>query len=137
LSGPLLDRFDMHCAVPPVEMGLLSGTCVTESSGEVRERVAAARAFQSQFQLTMLGYTRTNAELTLNELERLSPLDGESRRLLHTAGQQLGLSARAYVRIVRVARTIADLQLSSSIVIEHVAEATQARLIDRQHATPT
>jgi magnesium chelatase family protein len=85
----------------------------------------------------MLGYTRTNAELTLNELERLSPLDGESRRLLHTAGQQLGLSARAYVRIVRVARTIADLQLSSSIVIEHVAEATQARLIDRQHATPT
>lgn len=135
LSGPLLDRFDIHCPVPPVEMGELGNAVAAESSSDVRRRVRMARATQAQRHASVLGHTRCNGELTLVELERLSPLDQECRRLLQAAGRQLGLSARAYVKIMRVARTVADLGGVESITAEHVAEAIQGRLLDRQPIT--
>jgi magnesium chelatase family protein len=132
LSGPLLDRFDIHCPVPPVEMSDLGQSAVGECSIDVRRRVRAARALQVSRHREALGHTRYNGELTLSELERLSPLDNESRRLLQSAGRQLGLSARAYVKIIRVARTIADLEEMPAVSAEHVAEAIQGRLLDRE-----
>lgn len=132
LSGPLLDRFDMHCPVPPVEMTDLGTATFIECSADVQQRVRSARAVQAERHREVLGQPRYNGELALAELERISPLDQESRRLLRSAGRQLGLSARAYVKIVRVARTIADLQRAAGISAEHVAEAIQGRLLDRQ-----
>jgi len=128
----LLDRFDIHCPVPPVDMDVIGQPTVAEGSAQVQQRVRAARSAQSQRHQEAFGQPRSNGELTLSELEKLSPLDQESRRLLQAAGRQLGLSARAYVRILRVALTIADLQGTSSIAAEHVAEAIQGRLLDRQ-----
>jgi magnesium chelatase family protein len=132
LSGPLLDRFDIHCAVPPVDLDVLGRSTAAETSDQVASRVQAARALQHQRHCRVLGYARNNGELTLAELERTSPLEQESRNLLQSAGRQLGLSARAFVRILRVARTIADLAGTGSILQEHVAEAVQGRLLDRQ-----
>ncbi len=132
LSGPLLDRFDIHCAVPPVEMSTLSQASVSESSAQVAARVCSARVLQHARNGKVNGRERGNFELTLSELEVLSPLAVESRRLMESAGRQLGLSARSFVRIYRVARTIADLAGSDAIETEHTAEAVQARLFDRQ-----
>ncbi len=132
LSGPLLDRFDIHCAVPPVEMSVLSQSVTSETSAEVSKRVAKARDQQRSRSFNGNPNWRNNFELTLSELENLSPLNQESRRLLDAAGRQLGLSARAFVRVYRVARTIADLADSERIETEHVAEAIQARIFDRQ-----
>jgi magnesium chelatase family protein len=132
LSGPLLDRFDIHSAVPPVDMGVLSQSVAGESSSDVALRVKTARVWQYQRNSVGKQQPQSNGMLTLSELERISPLDQESRRLLDAAGRQLGLSARAYVRIIRVARTIADLAGAEQIDAEHVAEAVQGRLLDRQ-----
>ena len=113
-------------------MEVIGQPTVTEGSAQVQQRVRAARSAQNQRHQEVFGQPRSNGELTLSELEKLSPLDQESRRLVQAAGRQLGLSARAYVRILRVALTIADLQGTSSIAAEHVAEAIQGRLLDRQ-----
>jgi len=131
LSGPLLDRFDIHCAVPPVEFRTLGQPSSSERSVEVAERVRRARFAQYARNGKVDGCERCNFELTLSELESLAPLGAESRRLVESAGRQLGLSARSFVRIYRVARTIADLAGSESIETEHTAEAVQARLFDR------
>jgi magnesium chelatase family protein len=128
----LLDRFDIHCAVPPVEMSTLSQSVTGERSGDVSIRVCEARVRQCLRNSAENGHNRNNVVLTLSELECMSPLDRESRRLLDTAGHRLGLSARAFVRIYRVARTIADLAGTEQIEPEHVAEAIQGRLLDRQ-----
>ena len=135
LSGPLLDRFDIHCAVPPVEISMLSQSMAGESSTEVALRVERARVQQRIRNSCGTTQTRSNVALALPELERLSPLGQESRRLLDTAGRHLGLSARAFVRIYRVARTIADLAGTEQIETEHLAEAIQGRLLDRQPLT--
>ncbi len=132
LSGPLLDRFDIHCAVPPVEMCMLSQSVTGENSADVSIRVARARTRQCLRNSLGKRQTRNNVVLTLSELERISPLGNDSRHLLDAAGRRLGLSARAFVRIYRVARTIADLAGTEKIEPEHVAEAIQGRLLDRQ-----
>jgi magnesium chelatase family protein len=132
LSGPLVDRIDIHVAVPPVEVSALTAPRHGESSETVRTRVNRARAVQLERAAT-LGFTgRVNAALSGRELERAAPLDRTSQRLLEIAADKLGLSARAFVKVLRVARTIADLEGEVRVRQPHVAEAIQGRLLDRE-----
>jgi magnesium chelatase family protein len=132
LSGPLLDRLDVHVALMPVEVKSLIAGTEAEDSATVRERVTAAREVQlARFRKGDVR-TRTNAELGPTDLEKVAVLDGASRRLIESAVETLGLSARAYTRIRRVARTIADLEGSERIHSAHIAEAIQGRLLDRE-----
>jgi magnesium chelatase family protein len=124
ISGPLLDRIDLHVDVPAVAPSLLgSGGAVT--TAEVRERVARARGAQAA-----RGYG-CNARLRGGSLRRHCALDEAGRRLLHAAVERLGLSARAHDKVLRVARTIADLSGAGAVRAEHVAEAVQYRALDR------
>jgi magnesium chelatase family protein len=132
LSGPLLDRLDVHVGLPPVDVrSLVSGT-VGESSATVRARVVSARAAQSA--RTAAGATRAayNAALPPRDLAQVAPLDAASRKLVAEAVERLGLSARAFAKVVRVARTIADLEGEARVRAPHVAEAVQARIMDRE-----
>lgn len=131
LSGPLLDRLDVHVGLPPVDVRALVGGAPGESSVSVRERVAAARRLQLARRTAGLSSARTNAGLTPRELATVAPLDEESRQLVASAADRLGLSARAFTKVLRVARTIADLEGSERVCTPHVAEAVQARLVDR------
>jgi magnesium chelatase family protein len=132
LSGPLLDRLDIHVSVPPVEVSALTSGVRSETSNRVRERVARAREVQSRRALQLGLGSLLNAALNGADLERVVTLDKKSRRLLEAAMSQLGLSARAYTKILRVARTIADLDADARVREPHVAEAIQARLFDRE-----
>lgn len=131
LSGPLLDRLDLHVAVPPVEVAELTSTARGETSAAVAARVAAARERQRERQREGLTAARTNAALSARELERVARCDRKTKARLTSAIERLGLSARAYVRVLRVARTIADLDQSDRVRDTHVAEAIQGRLLDR------
>ncbi len=134
LSGPLLDRLDVHVGVPPVEIGALVGGVAGESSERVRARVSAARARQTERKRRGEVNAPTNATLSASELERVAALPADARSMLEAAMTQLGLSARAFVRVLRVARTIADLEGCQAVGREHVAEAIQGRLLDREAA---
>jgi magnesium chelatase family protein len=140
LSGPLLDRLDIHVPLPPVDLRTLSGGARNESSALVRARVVAARERQLARWRAKLTSRRTNGELPLPELERVAALTGESKRLLQTAAKQLGLSARAFVKVLRVARTIADLEQEDDVSKEHVTQAILGRILDqrgrREHVAP-
>jgi magnesium chelatase family protein len=127
ISGPLLDRIDLHVEVPRVPVHQLSGTenRDAESSARVRARVEKAR----ERQLARAG--KSNHALSPSEVDRTCPLDETSRRLLSKALQQLGLSARAYHRVLKVARTIADLIGSERIEAVHLSEAIAYRRLDR------
>lgn len=129
LSGPLLDRLDIHIEVPAVPIKELSGTTLGESSGHIRQRVIQAR----QRQLTRYHEEKTlsNAQLKPRLVKKYCPLDEAGKALLEQAVTKLGLSARAYGRILRVSRTIADLAKSESIQPSHVAEAIHYRTLDR------
>lgn len=131
LSGPLLDRLDIHVAVPPVEVAALTAPWRGETSADVRARVIAARARQTQRKHDYFLSTNVNAALNNSELERVVTLNREGKRLIETAIDKLGLSARAFTKILRVARTIADLEGSDSVRVPHIAEAIQGRLLDR------
>jgi magnesium chelatase family protein len=128
LSGPLVDRIDIHVEAPAVPFSQLSGQPRGTSSAEMRRQVLAARQRQEARQ----GPTTPNARLTGRRLDTLAPMTEEARTLLGTAMAELGLSARAYDKIRRVARTIADLDGSDVLRVEHVAEAVQYRLLDRR-----
>lgn len=132
LSGPLLDRLDVQVHVRPVNVRELSRGNDGESSETVRRRVLSAR--QRQLDRLERGTTRhrTNAELSLRELETVSPLDARCRQLLEDAANDLGLSARAFVKVLRVARTAADLDGSDDILERHLSEAILGRLLDRR-----
>jgi magnesium chelatase family protein len=131
LSGPLVDRLDVHVAVPPVEMPALAARGRAESSAVVRERVSRARAIQAERCERGRVSAPYNAALSLSELEQVANLGPAAAKLLAAAVRQLGLSARAFLRVLRVARSIADLEAASDVREEHVAEAVQGRLLDR------
>jgi magnesium chelatase family protein len=125
ISGPLLDRIDIHVEVPRVPFEKLSDKRTGESSEKVRERVEAARAIQrTRFEGTAL---RTNADMGPAEIRQFCPLDETSTNLVKSAMQQMHLSARAYHRILKLARTIADLAGEANIQPPHIAEAIQYR----------
>jgi len=130
VSGPLLDRIDLHVDVPAVSCAALPGAGTAEPSRSVRERVAAARRRQAE--RAGPGGARLNARLKGAALRRSCPIDGTGRKLLSDAVEKLGLSARAHDRILRVARTIADLEGAERIALGHLAEAVQYRALDRR-----
>jgi magnesium chelatase family protein len=125
LSGPLLDRFDLVVEVPPLDTAALAGSSPGEPSARVRDRVTAARAVQRQ-RFAPDG-AACNARMNPGELKRHAELDAEGRRLLLAAVDRLGLSARGYERVRRVARTLADLDGAAEIRPAHVAEGLQYR----------
>ena len=131
VSGPLLDRIDLHVEVPRVAVASLAEDGPGgESSATIRARVVAARARQ-QSRLARIGVV-VNAHVPGREVRRLCRIDARGRRLLEAASERLGLSARAYTRILRVARTIADLAGEDEITTSHLAEAIQYRSLDRR-----
>ena len=129
ISGPLLDRIDLHIPVPAVKYRELVADGDCDDSTAIRARILTAREWQQQ-RLSSFGVS-CNAQMTPRALRRFSKLDAECARLLERAMKHVGLSARAYDRILRVSRTIADLEASESIASAHVAEAIQYRCLDR------
>jgi magnesium chelatase family protein len=131
VSGPLLDRIDLHVEVTPVAFSELSSQQLSESSSVIRERVIAARNIQAERFKDHPGIY-CNAIMGSKLLKEICVLDNASAALLKTAMERLNLSARAYDRILKVSRTIADLAGSDRIKPEHVAEAIQYRSLDRE-----
>ena len=133
ISGPLLDRIDLHVHVPPVDVQALCEPRPTESRSEtrdVRSRVVRAREIQrKRYEQGRVGQP-TNGGLSLRELRDVARPDEAGDRLLARAVESLGLSARAYVRVLRVARTIADLDDSRNVSAAHLSEAVRCRLLD-------
>ena len=131
ISGPLLDRIDLHIEVPAVKIEELSSKQRGEQSHEIRARVEAARERQRERFAAEDGIF-ANAHMGSSELSRYCPLSSIGEDLLTSAIKRLGLSARAYDRIIKVARTIADLDGTRPIEQSHLAEAIQYRSLDRQ-----
>ena len=130
ISGPLLDRIDIHVEVPAVPYEQLASRSPGMPSHEMRQMVLQARALQAQrFAGTS---TRYNAQMTAAQVRQHCPLERDASRLLQAAMNQLGLSARAHDKILRVARTIADLDSAPVIQASHLAEAINYRILDRQ-----
>ena len=131
ISGPLLDRFDLHIDVAPVAYGDLSAKTSEESSADIRKRVMAARAIQEErFRGTSI---TCNALITPNRLQKMCPMDDGAETMMKDVFDKLGLSARAYDRVLKVARTIADLNSCEVISRRHVAAAVQYRSLDRKY----
>ena len=131
VSGPLLDRIDIHIEVPPVEYSELSSKVKGETTAEIQKRVNKAREIQNE-RYKGTGIT-CNANLTSELSAKFCVTDEEADLLLKNAFENMGLSARAYDRILKVSRTIADLEESEMIKGEHVAEALQYRSLDRKY----
>ncbi len=130
ISGPLLDRIDIHIEVPAVPFKDLSAGAPGESSASMREQAIHARKIQAErFQETS---TRFNAQMTSREARAFCPLDAACLELMRASVHDLGLSARAHDKILRVARTIADLESSPAIQAAHISEAVNYRMLDRQ-----
>lgn len=130
ISGPLLDRIDIHIEVVPVPFGKLSETEPGESSEKVRERVINARKIQEN-RFKEYNGIHSNAQMTSKMMRIYCEIDEAGSSLLKNAMEHLGLSARAYDRILKVSRTIADLENSEKILSDHLAEAIQYRSLDR------
>ena len=131
ISGPLLDRIDIHLEVTPVPFKELTSKISGEKSETVRQRVVKAREIQAERFVNESGIY-CNAQMSTKMLNTVCEITEEGRTLLKTAMERLGLSARAYDRILKVSRTIADLDGSENIRTEHLAEAIQYRSLDRQ-----
>lgn len=131
ISGPLLDRIDLHVEVTPVSFDQMTQTRKTESSAEIRSRVIQAREIQEARFQEQPGVFN-NAMMSSNMVKEVCQINDAGKALLKTAMERLGLSARAYDRILRVSRTIADLAGAEQIAIEHLAEAIQYRSLDRE-----
>jgi magnesium chelatase family protein len=129
ISGPLLDRIDIHIEVPQVQYRELRSPAASEGSAEIRARVLAAR--DRQHKRFIADRIFTNAQMNTRQIRTYCELSAEAERLLERAMQQQGLSARAHDRILKVARTIADLDAQPSISVGHIAEAIQYRTLDR------
>ncbi|PWI29750.1 magnesium chelatase [Flavobacteriaceae bacterium LYZ1037] len=131
ISGPLLDRIDIHIEVTPVPFEKLSDTRKGESSIDIRKRVTAARVLQTK-RFEDSKAVHYNAQMNTKQIRKHCLLDDASMRLLKTAMERLNLSARAYDRILKVSRTIADLEGSEDIKGSHISEAIQYRSLDRE-----
>jgi magnesium chelatase family protein len=131
ISGPLLDRIDIHIEVPSVEYKELSSEAGGEPSNQIRQRVEQAR----QVQLGRFDGSQTffNAGMNTKQLKQYCQLDEASKQIMALAIDKMGLSARAHDRILKVARTIADLDGADTLTAEHVAEAIQYRSLDREN----
>jgi len=147
VSGPLLDRIDIHIEVPAVQYKELRGGSATEGSAEIRARVLAARERQHNrllehaASITKPSTTKSlgkpkvfsNAQMSTQQIRTFCELSSDAERILERAMQQQGLSARAHDRILKVARTIADLDAAQHIAVKHIAEAIQYRTLDRSY----
>ena len=128
ISGPLLDRIDIHIEVPAVPYKELRGNGASESSADIRDRVERAQAVQ--FERGFL-----NSRMPSSLIRKQCALDDAGERTLELAVRKMGLSARAHDRILKVARTIADLDQSTTVSAKHLAEAVQYRSLDRSYWT--
>ncbi|MFO7870400.1 MAG: YifB family Mg chelatase-like AAA ATPase [Kiritimatiellia bacterium] len=131
VSGPLLDRIDIHVEVPSMEYREMSGLAGGESSADIRRRVAAARRVQDE-RFKRRKKFHTNSVMRSRDLQKFCSLGDEAQGLLKMAITEMNFSARAYDRILKVSRTIADLEGCGDITPEHVSEAIQYRTLDRQ-----
>lgn len=131
ISGPLLDRIDIHIEVTPVPFEKLSDDRKAESSVDIRKRVTAARELQT-LRFEYLEKVHYNAQMSSKQIREFCKLDEVSKQLLKTAMERLNLSARAYDRILKVSRTIADLEFAPEITGAHISEAIQYRSLDRE-----
>ncbi len=131
ISGPLLDRIDLHVEVTPIKFEKLSEERLSEKSEDIRERVIKAREIQSN-RYKENKEIHSNAMMSSKQLRDICRIDKEGQALLKNAMEKLGLSARAYDRILKVSRTIADLDQSESIQTDHLAEAIHYRSLDRE-----
>jgi magnesium chelatase family protein len=131
ISGPLMDRIDLHVEVIPVPFRELTNLSGSESSSAIRERVIKARKIQEQRFKGNHGI-HCNAQIPSKKLHAICTISEEGQILLKNAMERINLSARAYNRILKVSRTIADLDGNSSILTEHLAEAIQYRSLDRE-----
>lgn len=129
ISGPLLDRIDIHIELPSIKYKELTDTKAVESSSKIKARVEKVRAIQrNRFTSDGIFY---NAQVNTKLIKKYCVLEDEAKELLKMAMTELGLSARAYDKILRVSRTIADLESSETIVGEYISEAIQYRNLDR------
>jgi magnesium chelatase family protein len=144
VSGPLLDRIDIHIEVPAVEYKELRGGSAAEGSAEIRERVLAARKRQHERFGESAERTKgsskapsrrvfANSQMNTQQIRMFCVLESDAERMLERAMQQQGLSARAHDRILKVARTIADLDAAETVGTKHIAEAIQYRTLDRSY----
>jgi magnesium chelatase family protein len=131
ISGPLLDRIDIHIEVPAVKYKELSAEVTGEKSEIIRERVISAREIQLR-RFSELEHIYTNGDMGSKEIRQYCKLDLAGEELLKMAMTKLGLSARAYDRILKVSRTIADLENLEYIQPQHISEAIQYRSLDRE-----
>jgi magnesium chelatase family protein len=130
ISGPLLDRIDLHVEVTPVAFNELSGGIQQERSSAIRDRVIRAREIQEK-RYADCESVYCNAQMSSKMLREICQINQASATLLKHAMEKLNLSARAYDRIIKVSRTIADLSDSADIKPEHIAEAIHFRSLDR------
>jgi len=131
ISGPILDRIDLHIELPAIEYKDLTNPALSESSVEIRNRVIQAREKQKErFRGTKINL---NSKMNPREIKKFCPLDEESKHLLEQAMKELSFSARGYFKIIKMARTIADLANSEGIRSEHIAESLQYRTLDRNY----
>jgi magnesium chelatase family protein len=133
ISGPLLDRIDIHIEVPAVQYKELRGGAAAEGSAQIRTRVMAARARQRERFSKAKEKIYANAQMTTRQIRAHCELSPDAERLLERAMQQQGLTARAHDRILKVARTIADLEGAENLSVGHLAEAIQYRTLDRTY----
>jgi magnesium chelatase family protein len=130
VSGPLLDRIDIHIEVPPVDFGKLSSAVPSESSAEIKKRVNAARQIQRE-RFKGTGVT-CNAKMTPSQTKEFCRPTEEAMQFLEKVFNSLDFSARAYDKILRVARTVADLEGCQAIETRHIMQAVQYRSLDRK-----
>jgi magnesium chelatase family protein len=133
VSGPLLDRIDIHIEVPAVQYKELRGGAAAEGSAEIRNRVMAARDRQRNRFRKAGDKIFANAQMTTRQIRAHCELGADAEKLLERAMQQQGLTARAHDRILKVARTIADLEGVEGLTVSHLAEAIQYRTLDRSY----
>ena len=133
ISGPLLDRIDIQIELPSLTFEEMASATPTESSAQIRERVVKARAFAAERMGKDAARIPNNAMLEAGDIRKFCALSDDAKALLKAAFERLGLSARGYDRLLRVARTVADLSGNEIITDMNIAEAIQFRQLDKKY----